>query len=82
MAGRLNPAGGGGDQTPWAALVAELLFDLARSLIGDWLRQAVLAVGAWLETKIQGRTARFVVGILLGIAAYFLIPVVTGLLGL
>ncbi|WP_342730106.1 hypothetical protein [Bradyrhizobium sp. B117] len=65
-----------------AALVAELLFDLARSLIGDWLRQAVLAVGAWLETKIQGRTARFVVGILLGIAAYFLIPVVTGLLGL
>ncbi|QOG18993.1 MULTISPECIES: hypothetical protein [Bradyrhizobium] len=65
-----------------AALVAELLFDLARSLIGDWLRQAVLAVGAWLETKIQGRTARVVVGVLLGIAAYFLIPVVTGLLGL
>ena len=65
-----------------AALLAELLFDLARSLIGDWLRQAVLAVGAWLETKIQGRTARVVVGVLLGIAAYFLIPVVIGLLGL
>ena len=65
-----------------AALVADLLFDLARSLIGDWLRRAVLAVGAWLDTKIQGRTARLVVGLLLGIAAYFLIPVVTGLLGL
>lgn len=67
-----------------AALVAELLFDLARSLIGDWLRRAVLAVGAWLDTKIQiqGRTARVVVGMLLGIAAYLLIPAVTGLLGL
>ncbi|QQO11830.1 hypothetical protein JJB99_20190 [Bradyrhizobium diazoefficiens] len=65
-----------------AALFAELLFDLARSLLGGLLRRAVLAVCAWLDTKIQGRTARFVVGILLGIAAYFIIPVLAGLLGL
>ncbi|MBB4367759.1 hypothetical protein GGD63_000528 [Bradyrhizobium sp. cir1] len=65
-----------------AALVAELLLDLVRSLIGDWLRQAAVAVCAWLDTRIRGRAARFVVGGLLGIAAYFLIPVVAGLLGL
>ncbi|MGX1322593.1 hypothetical protein AB7M17_006046 [Bradyrhizobium sp. USDA 377] len=65
-----------------AAFLAELLFDLVRSLIGSWLRQAALAVCAWLDTKIHGRTARFVVGGLLGVAAYFLIPVIAGLLGL
>ncbi|MDA9399241.1 hypothetical protein [Bradyrhizobium sp. CCBAU 45389] len=65
-----------------AALVAELLFDLVRSLIGSWLREAAVAVCAWLDTKIHGRAARFVVGGLVGIAAYFLIPVIAGLLGL
>ncbi|WP_439375390.1 hypothetical protein [Bradyrhizobium sp. DASA03120] len=64
-----------------AAFVAELLFDLVRSLVGSWLRQAV-AVCAWLDAKIHGRAARVVVGGLLGIAAYFLIPVIAGLLGL
>ncbi|MBR1132496.1 hypothetical protein [Bradyrhizobium iriomotense] len=65
-----------------AAFLAEFLFDLARSLVGSWLRQAALAICAWLDTKIHGRAARFVVGGLLGIAAYFLIPVIAGLLGL
>ncbi|MDF0581185.1 hypothetical protein [Bradyrhizobium yuanmingense] len=65
-----------------AALVAELLFDLVRTLVGSWLRQAVVAICAWLDTKIRGRAARFVVGGLLGIAAFFLVPVIAGLLGL
>ncbi|MBR0705674.1 hypothetical protein [Bradyrhizobium liaoningense] len=65
-----------------AAFLAELLFDLVRSLIGSWLREAAVAVCAWLDTKIHGRAARFVVGGLLGVAAYFLIPVIAGLLGL
>jgi hypothetical protein len=65
-----------------AAFFAELLFDLARSLVGDWLRHAVVAVCGWLEPHIHGRAARFIVGGLVGIAAYFLIPVVIGLLGL
>ena len=65
-----------------AAFFAELLFDLVRILVGDWLRRAAVAVCAWLDTKIHGRAARFVVGGVLGIAAYFLIPVVAGLLGL
>ena len=65
-----------------AAILAELLFDLIKSLVGSWLRQAAVAICAWLDTKIHGRAARFVVGGVLGIAAYFLIPVVASLLGL
>ncbi|MDA9531844.1 hypothetical protein [Bradyrhizobium sp. CCBAU 25338] len=65
-----------------AALVAELLFDLVRSIAASWPRQAAVAISAWLDTKIHGRAARVVVGGLLGIAAYFLIPVIAGLLGL
>lgn len=65
-----------------AAFLAELLFALVRSLVGDWLRQAGLAVCAWLDTRIHGRVARVVVGGLLGLAAFFLIPVIYGLLGL
>ncbi|MBR0910488.1 hypothetical protein [Bradyrhizobium japonicum] len=64
-----------------AAFVAELLFDLVGSLIGHWLRQAAVVVCAWLDTKSHGRAARLVVGGLLGLAAYFLIPFVAGLLG-
>ncbi|MDI3560263.1 hypothetical protein [Bradyrhizobium sp. Arg816] len=64
-----------------AAFLAELLFDLVGSLVGSWLRQAAAAVCAWLDTKIHGRAARFVVGGLLGLAAYFLVPVIAGLLG-
>jgi hypothetical protein len=65
-----------------AAFVAELLFDLLRTLVGSWLRHAAVAICAWLDTKIHDRTARIVVGLLLGIAAFFLIPAITGLLGL
>lgn len=65
-----------------AALVAELLFDLVRYLAASWLRQAAVAICEWLDTKIHGRAARFVVGGLLGIAVYFLIPVIASLVGL
>ena len=60
-----------------AAVFAELLF----YLVSEGLRQAAFAVCAWLDTKIHGRTARFVVGGLLGLAAFILIPVFAGLLG-
>ncbi|UEM17265.1 hypothetical protein J4G43_025350 [Bradyrhizobium barranii subsp. barranii] len=63
------------------AFFAELLFDLVRILVGDWLRRAAVAVCAWLDTRIHGRAARLVVGGLLGLAAYFLVPIFAGLLG-
>ncbi|WP_298243443.1 hypothetical protein [uncultured Bradyrhizobium sp.] len=65
-----------------AAFVAELLFDLVRALLGSWLRQAAVAICAWLDTKIHSRTARILVGLMLGAAAFFLIPAIAGLLGL
>jgi len=65
-----------------AAFFAELLFDLVRALVGSWLRQAAVAICAWLDTKIQSRAARLVFGLLLGTAAFFLIPAISGLLGL
>ena len=64
-----------------ANVLAELLFDLVRSLVGDGLRRAAFGVCAWLDSKIHGRAARFVVGGVLGLAAYILIPVLAGLLG-
>ena len=65
-----------------AAFLAELLLDLVRCLVGGWLRRAAVAICGWLDTMVHGRAARFVVGGLLGIAAYFLIPVIAGRLGL
>ena len=43
---------------------------------------AVLKAGAWLDRKIGSRTANVVAGMLLGLAAFILIPVFTGLVGL
>ncbi|MCA1466958.1 hypothetical protein I6F09_03515 [Bradyrhizobium sp. IC3195] len=65
-----------------AAFVAELLFDFLRAVVGSWLRQAAFAIGAWVDTKIHNRRARLFIGLLLGAAAYFVIPVIFGLLGL
>lgn len=64
-----------------AALVAELLFDLVGALVGSWLRESASAIGAWLDTRIHSRTARLVVGLLLGAVAFFLIPAIAGLMG-
>jgi hypothetical protein len=65
-----------------AKLVGELLFAMVGSLIKDWGNSLLLKVGAWLDTRIHGRATRIVVGLLLGLAAYFLIPIVTGLFSL
>jgi hypothetical protein len=61
-------------------LIGELLFAMASTLIKGWANSFVQKVGAWLDTKIQGRRARIVVGLLLGVAAYVLFPLCVGLL--
>jgi hypothetical protein len=63
-----------------AKLIGELLFAMVSALIRGWAYSLFLKVGAWLDTRVHGRTARLIVGLLLGLAAYFLIPIVTGLL--
>ncbi|MGT2436406.1 hypothetical protein ACU4GH_11460 [Bradyrhizobium betae] len=65
-----------------AAIFAELLFYVIRSLVGEGLRQAAFVICTWLDEKIHSRAAKFVVGGLLGLAAFILIPVFAGLLGL
>ena len=62
-----------------AKLIGELLFGLIRILIADLLKQAAVKVCAWLDTKVHGRTARIVLGGLLGIGAYFIFPIILGL---
>ena len=62
-----------------AKLVGELFFGLVRILIADLLKQAAVKVCAWLDTKIQGRMTRLVLGGFLGIAAYFIFPIILGL---
>ena len=65
-----------------AKLLGELLFDLLRALVGDLLKGVALRVGAWLDQNIQSRRVKIIVGLLLGVAAYFLFPIVLGILGL
>jgi hypothetical protein len=65
-----------------AKLLGELLFDLLRVLVGDLLKGVALRVCAWLDQNIQSRRVKIVVGLLLGVAAYFLFPIILGILGL
>jgi hypothetical protein len=66
-----------------ANIIGELLFAMISAFIKGWaksfLKQIVLKVGAWLDTKVHGRT-RIVVGLLLGVTAYFFVPIIAGLL--
>jgi hypothetical protein len=66
-----------------ANIIGELLFAMIKAFIEGWvnsfLREIVQKVGAWLDTKVHGRT-RIVVGLLLGVTAYFFVPIIAGLL--
>jgi hypothetical protein len=62
-----------------AKIVGELLFGLVRILVGDLLKQAAVKVGAWLDSRVHGRTTRLVLGLFLGVAAYFIYPIILGL---
>jgi len=65
-----------------AKLLGELLFDLLRVLVGDLLKGVALRVCAWLDQNIRGRRVKMIAGLLLGVAAYFLFPIILGILGL
>jgi hypothetical protein len=68
-----------------ANLLGELLFALVgafiRGAVKSFMEQTILVkFGTWLDSQVQGRTVKIVLGILLGAGAYFLIPVALGLL--
>ena len=65
-----------------AKLLGELLFDLLRVVVGDLLKGAALTLCTWLDQNIRGRRVKIIVGLLLGVAAYFLFPIILGVLGL
>jgi hypothetical protein len=65
-----------------AKLFGELLVWFIRILVVDLISQAVMKFFVWLDMKIAGRWPRLIFGGLLGIVAYFLIPVLLGILGL
>jgi hypothetical protein len=62
-------------------LLAELSLWIIRVLVMDLLWQAIVKLCAWLDSRIAGRWPRLIVGGFLGLAAFFLFPVVLGLLG-
>lgn len=67
-----------------AKLIGELLFALVRFLVvllmESFLVEAARKFMVWLDPKVHGRRAKIVAGGLLGIAAYFLFPIVMSLL--
>ena len=76
----MNPCGEWRDESGMAKLLVELLLSLIRVLVMDLLWQGVTKFCAWLDTKMTGRWPRLIVGGLLGLAAFFLFPIILGLL--
>ena len=64
-----------------AKLLIELIAGIVRAVIADVLFEAFQKVAAWLDPKVHGRL-KLVVGLALGVGAYFLIPIVLGLFAL
>lgn len=70
-----------------AQILGELLFELLGAFIRGAVRSFMertifVKFGTWLDTRIQGRRVKIVLGLLLGVGAYFLIPIALGLLSL
>jgi hypothetical protein len=63
-----------------AKFLVELLLSLIRILVMDLLWQGFTKFCIWLESKIPGRWPKLIVGGLLGLAAFFLFPIIFGLL--
>ena len=65
-----------------AQFFGEWLFSIVGAFVRDVVYSLWLKFATWLEPKIQGRTAKLIIGLLLGIGLFFLMPIVSGLLGL
>ncbi|MBR0950876.1 hypothetical protein JQ591_10580 [Bradyrhizobium canariense] len=65
-----------------ANILGELLFAFIRSIVAGSAYALWIKFATWLDPKIQRRWVKVAVGGLLGLAAFFMIPIVMGLLGL
>ena len=64
-----------------ATILGELLFALVRMIVADWAYSLWIKIATGLDSKIQRRWVKLALGGALGLAAYFLLPVVAGLFG-
>ncbi|OQW57253.1 MAG: hypothetical protein A4S14_20735 [Proteobacteria bacterium SG_bin9] len=62
-----------------ASLFGQLLIGLFKELLEDRLKAAGLTFATWLDGKISGRALKLILGGILGLAAYFLLPIILGL---
>ena len=64
-------------------ILGGVLFAIVRSIIDDLVISILKPIGlkfaTWLDTKIQGQRTKVVVGGFLGLAAYFLLPIILSL---
>ncbi len=59
--------------------IGELLFAVIGALIRGLVYSLWLKAAAWLDPRVHGRTVRIVVALLMGLALFFLLPIVSGL---
>jgi hypothetical protein len=62
-----------------ANFLTELLVSIIRVIVVDLLWQAMAKFCAWLDPMLGGRT-KTIVGLSLGLAAFFFFPIIVGLL--
>jgi hypothetical protein len=65
-----------------AKLFGELLFYVIRVVVYDLISAAVLKSFAWLAMQVPRRWPRFIALFILGVVAYFAVPIIMALLGL
>jgi hypothetical protein len=65
-----------------ANILGEILFAIIRSFVAGWAYALWIKLATWLDPKIQRPWVKVAAGGLLGLAAYFMIPILMGLLGL
>lgn len=63
-----------------AEVVESLLGALIRSILKGWAYALMLKAGAWLDKKLPSHRVRVIVGMILGAAAFVLIPIIASLL--
>ena len=64
-----------------APIIRELLTPIVRSFVEDWSLALFTKAGKWLDANVGGRNVKLFIGMLLGLAAFFFVPVVCALLG-
>jgi hypothetical protein len=62
-------------------LFEELLLYVIRVIVFDLVSAAVLRFVAWIVMQVRGRWPKIIVLVVLGIGAYFAVPIIMGLIG-